>query len=162
MLTQEDYTDLSVMSGGKRKLPEAMKIRVELNKKIAKDTKHEGMWIPIIKTVSWIVKKSKSTDSIEKVKEAITYYDSHKDECIKKYKEFNEEYKKSGTPRRNSKSTKARRVSRKTSKSDKSTKSTKSTKPTKSTKSTKSDKSTKSARSSKTSSSSKRKTSKRK
>lgn len=159
MLSQKDYSDLSVMSGGKRKLPEAMKIRIELNKKIAKDTKHEGMWIPIIKTVSWIVKKSKSTDSIEKVKEAIAYYDSHKDECIKKYKEFNEEYKKSGTPRRNSKSTKARRVSRKTSKSGKSTKSTKSTR---STKPTKSDKSTKSARSSKTSSSSKRKTSKRK
>ena len=123
MLTQEDYDRMNKMAGGKRKLPEAMKIRVELNKKIAKDTKHEGMWIPIIKTVSWIVKKSKSTDGVEKVKEAIKYYDSHKEECIKKYKEFNEEYKKSGPPRRKkSKSAKAKRMSRKTSKTRKTSK----------------------------------------
>ena len=128
MLTQEDYDRMNKMAGGKRQLPEAMKIRVELNKKIAKDTKHEGMWIPIIKTVSWIVKKSKSTDGVEKVKEAIKYYDSHKEECIKKYKEFNEEYKKSGPPRKRSKSAKAKRMSRKTSKTRKTSKAGKTTK----------------------------------
>lgn len=96
--------------GGKRQLPEAMKLRVELNKKIAKDTGHEGMWIPIIQTVSWISKKSKETDGVKKIKEAAKYYDSHKDECIKKYKEFNEAYKKSPPKRKGSK--KAKRISR--------------------------------------------------
>lgn len=128
MLTQEDYDKMNKMTGGKRQLPEAMKIRIELNKKIAKDTKHEGMWIPIIKTVSWIVKKSKSNDGIEKVKEATKYYESHKEECIKKYKEYNEEYKKAGHPRKKSKSVKAKRMSGKISKTRKSSKSEKTTK----------------------------------
>lgn len=95
--------------GGKRQLPEAMRLRVELNKKIAKDTKHEGMWIPIIKTVSWITSKSKETDGIKKVKEATKYYENHKDECIKKYEEFNREYQKNPT-RKGSK--KAKRLSK--------------------------------------------------
>lgn len=96
--------------GGKRQLPEAMKLRVELNKKIANDTGHEGMWIPIIQTVSWISKKSKETDGVKKIKEAVKYYDSHKDECIKKYKEFNDAYKKNPPKRKGSK--KAKRMSK--------------------------------------------------
>ncbi len=96
----EENQKVNKMTGGKRQLPKSMELRVELNKKLAKDTNHKGMWIPIIKTVTWIVNKSKSSDSIEKVKEAMKYYENHKKECIAKYKEFNDDYEKNKRNRR--------------------------------------------------------------
>ena len=113
----EENQKVNKMTGGKRQLPKSMELRVELNKKLAKDTNHKGMWIPIIKTVTWIVNKSKSSDSIEKVKEAMKYYENHKKECIEKYKEFNDDYEKSKRNRKsrdkNSRSSKGRRGSKK-------------------------------------------------
>lgn len=113
----EENQKVNKMTGGKRQLPKSMELRVELNKKLAKDTNHKGMWIPIIKTVTWIVNKSKSSDSIEKVKEAMKYYENHKKECIEKYKEFNDDYEKNKRNRKsrdkNSRSNKGRRGSKK-------------------------------------------------
>lgn len=117
----EENQIVNKMTGGKRQLPKSMELRVELNKKLAKDTNHKGMWIPIIKTVTWIVKKSKSSDSIEKVKEAMKYYENHKKECIDKYKEFNDEYEKN---KRNKKS-KVKNSRSKNSKSKKGSKKSK-------------------------------------
>lgn len=110
---------------GGRKLPEAIKIRQELAKQIVKDTDFKGMWVPVIKTVSWIADKSSETDSIKKSKEAVKYYESHKSECQKKLAEFKKDWetKKKGSKKasrlkgsKGSKGSKDSKCSRKTSK----------------------------------------------
>ena len=52
----------------KRELPENMKIRVELSKQIAKDANFTGVWVPIIKTISWITNKNNIKDITDSVK----------------------------------------------------------------------------------------------
>jgi hypothetical protein len=171
-MSEADIDKLMLMSGGKgdvkkakRALPEALKIRQDFAKIIVKDTNFTGMQIPVQKTISWIAEKSKSTDSIQKIKEAMEYYKTHKDECHKKLAELKKDYeatKKSSKKASRTKATATKKTSKKASRT-KATATKKSSKKASRTKATATKKSSKKASKTKTvKKSSKKTTTKRK
>lgn len=80
------------MSGGRKPsefITTQNKLREHITKAGCKSDKGLG---PQLQFMKWLRDQTKETNSTEANKKAISYFDSHKDECIKKFKDFDNKF----------------------------------------------------------------------
>lgn len=87
-------TSKNKMNGGKkREANNFVKTQNELRKHIDKNgcKSNKGL-APQLQFMKWLRAQTKINDSTEANKAAIKYFDEHTDECIKKFKDFDNKY----------------------------------------------------------------------